>query len=264
LETLGLAENPRLTAYLATARSLQNPKVVEIFQQGQTDYRAVLALLAEADQAPSDRAADELLPLAVFHLQETSPHLRERAARLIHAALERTDIAVRMADLPDSVLVYLRANFTEGHALRAAAGHWIEAELSRRTNAYKLEALLKPATRGAAPRVIENPVTLAEAAVSAPPAAPAVVPGRTPRPKQRRPSAAPPPPPPPPPAVDGEAPTTAAEPDMTALLGELALPAAAPKKSDSAVWLWVAILVIALLMCAVLVAALVWVRSLQG
>lgn len=264
LEALGVAESLRLSAYLDTARSLQSPKVVEIFQQSHIDYRAVLALLAECDVAASDRAVDELLPLAVFHLQETSPQLRERAARLIHAALERTDIAVRMADLPDNVLEYLRANFTEGHPLRAAAGHWIEAELSRRTNAYKLEALLKPAASRASPRVIENPVTLAEAAVSAPSAAPAVIPGRTPRPAKRRPSAAPPPPPSPPSPVDGEAPTAAVEPDMAALLGELALPTSAPKKPDSAAWLWVTIIVLAVLMCAVLAAAFVWVQSLQG
>jgi hypothetical protein len=50
---------------------------------------------------------------------------------------------------------------------------------------------------------------------------------------------------------------------MNALLGELALPTSAPKKQDTAVWLWLAIVVIVVLMCAVVVAALAWVQSLQ-
>jgi hypothetical protein len=259
-------EAPPLRAYLDVVRALQTRKVVEVFQQNQIDVRRVLALLAQAENATSDQAADELLPLAVFHLQETSPLLRERAAGLLRTALERTDIAVRMSDLPDSVLEYLKTNFTEGHPLREAAGHWIEAELSRRTNAYKLEALLKPTPRprGASPRVVENPVTQAEAALAAPPPPPADVASRTPRLPKRRPSvAAPPPPPPPPPTVDGaEAP--AAQPDMNAILGELALPTAAPKRPDTAVWLWVAIVVILVLMCVVVVGALAWIQAMQG
>ncbi len=51
---------------------------------------------------------------------------------------------------------------------------------------------------------------------------------------------------------------------MTPLVGELALPSAAPKKRDTAVWLWVAIVTIAILILAVLIGAGVWIQSLQA
>jgi hypothetical protein len=50
---------------------------------------------------------------------------------------------------------------------------------------------------------------------------------------------------------------------MTPLVGELALPTAAPTKRDSAAWLWVAIIVIAIVICGVLLGAVAWIQSLQ-
>jgi hypothetical protein len=46
------------------------------------------------------------------------------------------------------------------------------------------------------------------------------------------------------------------------LLGQVVLPGAAPKKADSAIWLWIAIVVIAVLTLAIVIGALVWVQSL--
>ena len=193
----------------------------------------------------------------------------DRAATLLQSALEQPDIAAELAEMPDSVLEYLRAHFCEGHPARAAAGNWMEAELSRRTNAYKLEALLKPPPRprSASARPIEPTVDEAEskAAVPAPPAR--AVPKRATAAPLRRSAAPAPPPPPPAPASAGtaeaaatETPTEAA---YAALLGEIALPSTAPKKRDTAVWLWAAIIFIVLVMCAVLVAAVVVIQSLQ-
>jgi hypothetical protein len=50
---------------------------------------------------------------------------------------------------------------------------------------------------------------------------------------------------------------------MTPLVGELALPTSTPKKGDTATWLWVAIIAIAVVMCVVLIGALAWIQSLQ-
>jgi hypothetical protein len=45
------------------------------------------------------------------------------------------------------------------------------------------------------------------------------------------------------------------------LLGQVVLPGAAPKKSDSAMWLWIGIVLIGVLMVAVVIGALVLVQT---
>jgi hypothetical protein len=263
LDALQITAESRLRAYLSAASALENPAVAEVFRQSQIDLRRVLALLALGEAGADTRAADEIVPLAAFHLQETSPVLRARAAGLLRATLERTDVTTYLTDLPDTVLEYLRTNFCDGQPAREAAGHWIEAELSRRKNAYRLEALLKPPPlpRSATPQRVEHPVTQAEAALSAPPPAavePVIAPVRLPRRRVPPRPAVPAPPPP-----QAEAADTPEQDPLTPLLGELALPTSAPKKSDSATWLWVAIILILLVMVAIVIGVVVYLQSLQ-
>ena len=260
LDALQIRDGAKLRDYLGTAIQLQNKAVAAVFQEHGIDIRTVLMRLSD-DPANVRGLGGDMLPLAVFHLQETSPALKARSAVLLRAALEQPDAATHLAELPDKVLQYLREHFCDETETRVAAGHWIDAELSRRTNAYKLEALLKPPPRprSASPTHTEHPVTQAEAAASPRPV-PSV--GRTPaRVPKRRASATPPPPPPPPPLADG---AEAVEATMTPLVGELALPTTASKKQDTAVWLWVAIVTIVVVILAVLIGAVVWIQGLQA
>lgn len=262
LEALPQTEDSRLRAYIDTASLVENQALADVFQQHGIDIRSVLNRLSQ-NPAHARELGSEILPLAVLHLQENNADLKARAAALLRAALEEPDATTHLGELPDNVLHYLQANFCDESPARVAARHWIEAELSRRANAYKLEKLLKPPPRprSASPHHTDNPVTLAEAAGSPerPLAIPAPTPGRTPR--RRAPAVATAPPPPPPASEGVEAATEAT---MTPLVGELALPTSAPKRQDSAVWLWAAIITIAVLILAVLIGALVWIQSLPA
>jgi 2-oxoglutarate decarboxylase len=70
-------------------------------------------------------------------------------------------------------------------------------------------------------------------------------------------------PPPPPPPSDTNGPQQALDAIPTPVLGQLALPTtAAPRKGDSAILLWIALVVIIMLAVAVVVGAIFYVRSL--
>ncbi len=265
----GPATAPRLRAYLAAAR-FENRALPDTFVANRLDLRRVLALLAAhpagPEGAPAPVPAKELLPLAVFHLQETSPTLTARAGELLRAGLRQTDITPHLQTLPDNVLTYLRANFCAGDAALEAAGHWIEAELARRADAYRVERLLRPARAQRAAAQAAPTVTSPAEPAAGPPTqtAPAIsspeMPGarrlpRVPRLSNNPRASAPPPPPPP----SGEGAATAAP---QPLLGELALPEAAPATRDSAGWLWISIVGIALVILVVLIGALIWIQSL--
>jgi hypothetical protein len=247
-----------LQAYLAAATALQNPEVAEAFAQNRIDLRRVLALLATYAEAPEQALdlLDSLLPLAVFHLQETGGSLKDRSAALLRASLQRPEVTAQLQGLPESVLAYLR-QFCTGLPALEATGHWIEAELSRRANAYRLETNPKPIRPNSTAPVVmpTKPLPTPDPLPQAP--APAELPAMA-----RRPAARPEPPPPPPPgpqvvdtAVDQEA-------APLPLLGQLALPVAAPRKRDSAIFLWVMLIVIVLLAIAVVVGVFIYVRSL--
>jgi hypothetical protein len=241
--------------------------VAEAFAQNQIDLRRVLALLA-AQPAGAEHAGGlvkELLPLAVFHLQPTGPALKDRAATLLQAILQRPEVTTQLQALPEPVLSYLRQNFCTGTPALVATGHWIEAELTRRANAYRIEARARPARAKAAPPQVmptrpfpageptsdPTPVT----PVAAPPAAMPASPGA--------PQAAEPPPPPPPGQANN--PEQVLESVPTPILGQLALPTAAPRRrGDSAILLWILLVVMVLLALAVVIGAIVYVRSLGG
>lgn len=266
----------RLQAFLALASELQNPAVPQAFAQNQIDLRRTLALLATHPADPGQAAAllPDLLPLAVFHLQETSAPLRERAAALIRAGLQRPEATTYLQTLPDVVLTYLRQSFASGSAALEAAGHWIEAELSRRTNAYRIVApaqrvraksappLAMPTrpfpaadARPTTPAPIDEPLPASlPATTRAGPPAPAL-------PSAPQPGVVPLPSGPPPPGA------AAAEPGDSApvpLLGKLALPSAAPKKRDSAMLLWILVVVTVAVMLAVIAGVVIYVRSLPA
>lgn len=143
-ETLDLPPESRLRAYLATVSELQNNAVADTFQQNSLDIRKVLVLLSEPDTEPQPaKLIEGLLPLTVFHLQETNPDLKERASARLREALQSTGITAHLQNLPDPVLSYLRQHFCSpqsGETL-APIGHWIEAELSRRNNTYRLKVV---------------------------------------------------------------------------------------------------------------------------
>jgi hypothetical protein len=198
----------------------------------------------------------------VFHLQETSSDLKERAADLLRRGLQQADIQTYLQGFPDNVLAYLRQHFCEGQPALAAAGHWIDAELSRRTNAYRLEVPAKLAAHrpGA---VLSQPAKAAGADRAG--QADAITPATGQRSPAKRSSAEAPAltfAPPPAPTTDTGAAASAAQTALAPVLGEVALPGAAPKRVDSAILLWVVIVVIVLLICAVLIGALVWLQHL--
>ncbi|MCC6192717.1 MAG: hypothetical protein IT318_27150 [Anaerolineales bacterium] len=266
----------RLQAFLALASELQNPAVPEAFAQNQIDLRRTLALLATHPADPQQAAAllPGLLPLAVFHLQGTSARLRERAAALIRAGLQHPEATTYLQTLPDTVLAYLRQSFASGSAALDAAGHWIEAELSRRTNAYRIVAPAQRVRAQSAPPLAMPTRPLR--AADAPPATRAPIeeplPASLPAPTRTGPPAPPvssapqpgvvplPPGPPPPGAAAADPADTAA----ALLLGELALPTAAPKKRDGAMLLWLLVVVIVAVMLAVAVGVVIYVRSLSA
>jgi hypothetical protein len=181
--------------------------------------------------------------------------LRDQAAALLRAALQRPEVTSALQGFPDGVLSYLRQNFTLGTAALDATGHWIEAELARRANAFRVEALARPVRpRSAAPQPMPTrplpqvePVAPPAPAGGSPPLQPATAPSR------------PAPPPPPPPGAEDEAAEQAA---LTPVLGELALPGAAPKKGDSAILLWILLVALLVVAIAVVVGAVVYIRSL--
>lgn len=221
-----LAPEARLRAYLSVVQELQNPEVVNTFQQNNLDLRRTLVFLSQPEaDIPVVRLMEGVLPLTVFHLQETSPVLKERAAQRIREALQGPDITPHLQKMPDPVLDYLRQNFCHPHSgeLLAPTGHWIEAELSRRNNTYRLKATPPAgapesgATRTSPPPV-ETPAT---------------------------------------PITSPESST------VTPLLGQVTLPGAAPKRQDTAVWLWAAIVVIVLFILAILIGLAIWLPTLS-
>jgi hypothetical protein len=205
---------------------------------------------------------NELLPLAVFHLQDTGPILKEQTAALLRSALKRPEVTSRLQPLPEPVLSYLRQHFCAEHPALIATGHWIDAELARRANAYRIEARPRPARpKATAPQVMPSkPIPRAEPVPephsTAPPQAAPLAGGQSPTR-----TAGPPPPPPP----NTPSPELVEETIPTPILGQLALPtSAARRKGDSAILLWIALVVIILLALAVVVGAVVYVRSLGG
>ncbi|MGH2523599.1 MAG: hypothetical protein ACRDH2_13930, partial [Anaerolineales bacterium] len=204
---------------------------------------------SEADPGSAVNLMDSLLPLTVFHLQETNPNLKERAADLLRAGLQHPDVTTHLQGLPDNVLAYLRQHFCEGNPALAAVGHWIEAELSRRNNAYHLKAPAKAATHRP-----DRPRPALERAAPAPFRPPTATEDPT---VTERSSAA---------VAEVADPPLESAPSAQAalLLGEVVLPGTEPKTRDTAVWLWIAIVVILLLTCAVLVGAVVWIQSLSS
>lgn len=227
-DALGPPPEARLSAYLATVSNLQNLEIVKTFQENSLDLRRLIVLLSPPPaDIPLTALTDNLLPLTVFHLQETNPDLKERAAHLLREALQSPGITTHLQNLPDPILSYLRQNFCHpqsGEAL-APTGHWIEAELSRRNNTYRLKVLPQSASAEArSKRITKAPVV----------------------------ESAPTPPAPEPTAV-------------TPLLGQVVLPGStpAPKRRDTAVWLWVAIVVIVLLILAILIGLALWIPSLS-
>jgi hypothetical protein len=267
-----LAEPSRLEAYLEAAARVAGHDLPALFAENRMDLRRVLRLVAthpsDGDDIPTPVPANQLLPLAVFHVQADDPALVERAGDLLRAGLRQTDVIPHLQALPDNVLAYLRTTFCVGDPALDAAGHWIEAELSRRTDAYRVERLLRPAPtrrQGIAAAAAQGATTLPGPAPEAAPrnTAPATLelPGarrlpKAPRLTAARQASAPPPPPPSPDAA------MPAEPQS--LLGELALPDAAPAGRDSATWLWVAIVVVAVLILGVLIGAAVVIQSLAS
>lgn len=225
-EALDLPPAARLRAFLTVVSELQNTEVATTFQQNNLDLRRVLVLLSEppADIA-LNKLVDGLLPLTVFHLQESNPALRERAADLVREALQAPGITSHLQSLPDPVLSYLRQNFCSpqsGETL-APTGHWIEAELSRRNNTYRLKVIPKALSPEAgAERPAPVPLT-DESALARPAVDPASV---------------------------------------TPLLGQVVLPGPAPKRRDAAAWLWGVIVIIALLIISILIGLVIWIQAL--
>ena len=267
LGALPQAADSRVTALAKAVGALQNLDLPETFIQNKMDIRHVLALLAAHSPEPAAGAdlLDSLMPLTVFHLQETSPDLKDLSAALLRSGLQQPDINKRLQALPENVLAYLHDSVCQGQSALAAPAHWIDAELSRRRNAYRLEV----AARAASPRrgAARPPAVLA--AASGQPAAGTPSPvsaGAGPTaasPALLGQSSGPPAPPPPTSKPTREAAAGALRPAVPApLLGQIVLPGAAPKKADSAIWLWIAIVVIAVLTLAIVIGALVWVQSL--
>ena len=278
-EALQLPPTSRLPTLLGLVGALQNPTVPETFAQNQIDIRRVFALLAAHAPEPARGAdlPDSLMPLAVFHLQETNPDLQARAAALLASGLQQPEVQKQLHTMPDTVLTYLRDHICQAQPGAApaeplaATAHWIDAELARRKNAYRLEIISKaasprrsdarpplPAADGTPAGQSTNPPAL-----TAPSRTPARSPSRA-RASAKNPNFKLPltPPPPPPTSQAAGQPETASKTAPAPLLGQIALSGAAPKKADSAVWLWIAIVIIGILAVAIVIGALVWVQSL--
>ncbi len=257
LGALPLPEHARLSGLAEVVGGLQNHELPQTFAQNQIDIRRVCALLAAHSPEPAAGAdlLDSLTPLAVFHLQETSPALKDRAAALLRAGLQQPDVNKHLQGLPDNVLAYLRDSLCQGQPALTAPGHWIEAELSRRKNAYRLEVAAKAASPRRAdarpPADTPLPATGQPAAFVTPDSV------RAQAGQGKKDS---PPAPPPPTAKSAE---SASQSAATPLLGQIVLPGAVPKKADKAIWLWIAIVVIAMITLAIVIGALVWVQSLS-
>jgi hypothetical protein len=265
--------------------ALQNPELPATFFQNQINLRRVFALLAVHPSEPAQGAdlVSSLLPLAVFHLQETGPDNRQRAAALLSAGLQQPEINKHLQTLPDNVLTYLRDAICQDQPSLSAPSHWIDAELSRRKNAYRLEIAAKAASphRGS----IQPPEKASDTGAPIQPVR-AIPAGSATRPPGMK--AAPGPngatisktranstPAPPPPSSKSAKAGASGQPEATPastsasqaapapLLGQIALPGAARKKSDSAIWLWIAIVVIGILALAIVIGALVFVQSLH-
>jgi hypothetical protein len=235
--------------------ALQNPELPATFSENQIDIRRVLALLATHSPEPAAGGdlSDSLLPLTVFHLQETDPVLKESAAALLSAGLQQADVQKPLHGLPDSVLIYLRDTICQDQPALTAPSHWIDAELSRRKNAYRLEVAARAASpRRDAARPPDQPAAASPAAAPREPAPAGPLPPVAP--SKRKASATPAPPPP----SSKAAPNPA---EAVPLLGQLALPTTTRKKADSALWLWIGIVFIALVTLAIVIGALVWVKS---
>ncbi len=262
------ADGSRVRVLAEVVAGLHNPALLEAFAQNQIDIRRVLALLAghSPDPAAGFDLPDSLMPLAVFHLQETSPALQERAAALLRAGLQQPDVNKHLQPLPDTVLSYLRDNLCRGQPALSAPGRWIDAELARRKNAYRLEVAslaasprrssarppTDPAAAGVSTTVAAVPVgTAAASAFAAAPLA------SHPSARTRMDTT----PAPPPPTGDSAPGTKGSKVVPAPLLGQIALPTPAARKADSALWLWIAIVVIAVLTLAIVIGALVWVQS---
>jgi hypothetical protein len=247
----------RAKALAELASALQNPKLVETFAENRIDIRRVLALLAghSSDPAAGFDLPDSLMPLTVFHLQAASPELKDRAAGLLRSGLQQPDVNKHLQPLPDNVLSYLRDNLCRGESALAAPGRWIDAELARRKNAYRLEA----ASRAASPlRSLARPPSDAASPPPAAAVAPTAIPLASSAPARTRLDATPAPPPP----TAGPAAGAANSKLVPApLLGQIALPTPATKKADGALWLWIAIVIIGVLAVAVIIGALIYVQS---
>ncbi|MEP7356485.1 MAG: hypothetical protein ABI847_04550, partial [Anaerolineales bacterium] len=272
-EKLGLPANARLRIYLEEVSALENQAAAETFATYLIDLRQVLALLAthSPDAERGGDLMDGLLPLAVFHLQETSPILKERAAALLRAALQQPAIPSHLHTLPDDVLGYLKENFCKGQPALAPAGHWIDAELLRRHNALRVETPVRTAAIQTRSAMAARPE--AEAAPPTASVPPAVLAGVSAALNETRPPvklAAPPAA-----AINQVADDPQAAPRAPVrsapnmdrpvpLVGSLALPGNAPKRRDGAIWLWVLMVVIAVAILAVLIAAVAYIQSLPS
>jgi hypothetical protein len=259
------AAGSRVATLAKIVGELQNPALPDTFIQNKMDIRHVLALLAAHSPEPAAGAdlLDSLMPLTVFHLQETNPELKDLAAALMRSGMQQPDINKRLQSLPENVLSYLRDSLCQGQPALAAPAHWIDAELSRRRNAYRLEVAARAASprRGAA-RPPADVVAAGASPAPAPAAATAAGLGAAPPMSPGKLNSPPAPPPPGQPVKDAVA-GSMRQAAPAPLLGQIALPGAAPKKADGAIWLWIAIVVIAVLALAIVIGALVWVQSLH-
>ena len=287
-EALPLPAGSRLRVYLEAASRMDGPGVADAFSQNKIDLRRVLALLARYRDAAAEPAVlvESLLPLAAFHLQADSPDLKDRTASLLRAGLLAPEVTSHLLNLPDQVLGYLREHFCLEAGAVTPVGHWIDAELSRRSNSLRLQTPARPAggraggasraqprpgVPGTAPRMPQGSLAPAAANGMANGALPSAVPT----------GAAPP-------TADHDgagqgllnlaALEAAAEAAVAAAArdGVLdgaeppppqpALPSAAPRRKgpDTAVLLWVLIIFIALLIIGILVGAFLWIDSLNA
>jgi hypothetical protein len=244
---LNLPAGSRVPAYLDLARRLPDASLAETFSQHNIDIRQLLALLAAPADGPDGAAPDpldHLLPLAVFHLQVGAGALPERealqeqAAVLLRVGLQSPEVTGRLKPLPDMVLTYLRQNFFDQQPGLMPLAHWIDAELLRRSNALRPQ---KPA-QAARPGPAGNGAAGGRLPVEAPPA-------------ESEPAA---------PAAPATDPQTSPEPEPQPE-PQPALPGAAHRRRglDPAVLMWALLVLIALLICGVLIAAALWIQSLQ-
>ena len=161
--------------------------------------------------------------------------------------MQQPDIPARLQALPDDVLTYLKENICAAELPLAAARHWINAELSRRHNALRVETPIRVAPPKGTVSIPPAKSVIAAATASGP------LPERTHKPKPA--SAAP----------AQAVPERPARPAATVpLVGQLALPGTAPKKRDSAVWLWVLIVVTVLVIISVLIGAAYLIQTLPS